>query len=180
MLQDRRLIQKLKRGDGDALRVIYEKYRTELVTIAASLLREGSEAEDVLHDVFISFASGIMNFQLHGNLKRYLATCVINRVRDRARRKTFEVIEIDRLRQVGSGSPPPEQSVILNERTQMLVETLGRIPYEQREVIVLHLKGGMKFREIAVVQGVSISTVQGRYRYGLDKMRSVLNEEAVR
>jgi len=47
-------------------------------------------------------------------------------------------------------------------------------------VIVLHLKGGMKFREIAVVQGVSISTVQGRYRYGLDKMRSVLNEEALR
>ena len=57
------------------------------------------------------------------------------------------------------------------------IQALSRIPYEQREAVVLHLKGGMKFKEIARLQGVSLSTTHGRYRYGLDKLRSQLNSE---
>jgi DNA-directed RNA polymerase specialized sigma24 family protein len=58
-----------------------------------------------------------------------------------------------------------------------LNKALAELPYEQRETVVLHLKGGMKFREIAAMQSVPINTVQGRYRYGLDKLRSILNDE---
>ncbi|MEA3226372.1 MAG: sigma factor-like helix-turn-helix DNA-binding protein, partial [Planctomycetota bacterium] len=50
-------------------------------------------------------------------------------------------------------------------------------PYEQREVLILHSYSGMKFRTIAKQQGVSINTAQGRYRYALDKLRSILNGE---
>ena len=55
---------------------------------------------------------------------------------------------------------------------------LAQIPYEQREVVVLHLHGDMKFREIAGLRAVSTKTIQSRYRYGLDKLRSILNSEA--
>ncbi|MHC4302115.1 MAG: hypothetical protein ACYS7Y_33040 [Planctomycetota bacterium] len=48
---------------------------------------------------------------------------------------------------------------------------------EQREAVVLHLKGGMRFGEIARMQGVSLSTTHGRYRYGMDKLRSLMNGE---
>jgi RNA polymerase sigma-70 factor (ECF subfamily) len=71
----------------------------------------------------------------------------------------------------------PEQAVIRDEVSQQLNIALAELPYEQRETVVLHLKGGMKFKEIAVLQSVSINTVQGRYRYGLDKLRSMLNDE---
>jgi DNA-directed RNA polymerase specialized sigma24 family protein len=54
---------------------------------------------------------------------------------------------------------------------------LIKVPFEQREVIVLHLYGEMKFREIATLQAVSLKTIQSRYRYGLDKLRSILNSE---
>ena len=56
MLEDKLLIWKLRRGNKDALRVIYEKYRDDLLRIAAWLLKEKrSEAEDVVHDVFAGF-----------------------------------------------------------------------------------------------------------------------------
>jgi len=48
------------------------------------------------------------------------------------------------------------------------------LPYEQRETITLHLHGGLTFREIAEHQDVSINTAQSRYRYGLDRLRSIL------
>ena len=54
---------------------------------------------------------------------------------------------------------------------------MAKLTYEQREVIMLHLRGGMKFREIASLQGVSINTAKSRYRYGLGKLRTLLTDE---
>ena len=54
---------------------------------------------------------------------------------------------------------------------------MARLPYEQKEVVMLHLHGGMMFKHIAKSQHVSINTVQSRYRYALDKLRSLLNGE---
>ena len=50
------------------------------------------------------------------------------------------------------------------------------LPYEQRETIVLRLHGDLRFRQIAKLRNVSIKTIQSRYRYGLDKLRSTLTE----
>jgi RNA polymerase sigma-70 factor (ECF subfamily) len=54
------------------------------------------------------------------------------------------------------------------------------LPYEQREVVLLHLRGGMRFVEIARSQNVSVNTALGRYRYGLEKLRTKLNGEIYR
>ena len=59
-----------------------------------------------------------------------------------------------------------------------MTNALARLPMEQRETIVLHLNGGMKFKEISQLQKMPLSTVQGRYRYGLDKLRTILKESA--
>jgi len=58
-----------------------------------------------------------------------------------------------------------------------LNEALAQLAYEQREVVILHLQAGMRFRHIAKSQGVSINTVTSRYRYGLDRLRSLLDGE---
>ena len=71
----------------------------------------------------------------------------------------------------------PLGRVIRDEELRRLADALAILPYEQREVIVLHLKGDLTFREIGVVRGVSINTVQSRYRYGIDRLRSLLNGE---
>jgi RNA polymerase sigma factor (sigma-70 family) len=177
MREDKRLIEELKRGDKEALRRLYEKYKGELLTIANSLLHQADAAEDVLHDVFVSFASGIGEFELRRSLRQYLITSVINRVRDRFRRKQHTAVELERVGPISSKSGRPEQEVMLSEESQLLTDALAEIPFEQREVIILRLQGGMKFKEIASAQGVPVSTVQGRYHYGLDKLRSVLNGE---
>jgi RNA polymerase sigma-70 factor (ECF subfamily) len=147
------------------------------MSIATSLLHEASDAEDVLHDVFVSFAAGIGQFELRRSLRQYLITSVVNRARDRFRRKRHDVIELERVGPIGSNSGGPEEAVMLSEESKLLTHALAEIPFEQREAIILRLQGGMKFREIATAQGVPVSTVQGRYHYGLDKLRSIMNGE---
>jgi RNA polymerase sigma-70 factor (ECF subfamily) len=61
------------------------------------------------------------------------------------------------------------------EERRLLTQALGDLPYEQREVVLLHHQGGLKFIEIAKSQEVSINTVLGRYRYGLEKLKTSMN-----
>jgi len=55
MLEDRLLIWKFNRGNVEAVRRIYDKYKDDLVTLAAALLHDVGAAEDVVHDVFVGF-----------------------------------------------------------------------------------------------------------------------------
>ncbi len=87
------------------------------------------------------------------------------------------MVELDKAGQISSDSKSPEQLTIFAEHSRLLADALFQIPLEQRETIIMHLNGGMKFKEIAEVQHIPINTVQGRYRYGLDKLRTILKRE---
>lgn len=176
MLDDKRLLGELKHGNNEALRQIYMEYKDNLLTIAASLLHDPWAAEDVLHDVFVSFAAGVRSFKIRGSLKNYLIASVVNRARDVFRRKKHHLVELDEAGQIAADSDDPEWSVEFSEDARLLTDALAQLPPDQRETIILHLTGGMKFKEIARMQGISMSTVQGRYRYGLEKLRAILKD----
>ena len=178
MLEDRLLIWKFNRGNRDVLRRIYEKYKDDLVTLAAALLNEKNAAEDAVHDVFVSFIKSADRFRLTGSLKGYLSTCVANNAHNiNKARQRHQNITLDEAEVISSDSNRPESNAIFGEELRQLSWPLGQLPYEQREVIILHLYSGIKFKAIAKSQGVSINTIQGRYRYGLDKLRSLFDGE---
>jgi RNA polymerase sigma-70 factor (ECF subfamily) len=177
MIEDELLKWRFKCGSREALSRIYEKYLNSMLTLAMALLNDTEAAQDVVHDVFISFAKSAESFKLRGSLKSYLGTCVVNRARDRIRTKQRQSIRPDKIDLRGLEENKPDQSVICSEESRRLNHAIAQLPSQQREVIILRLKGEMKFREIARLQGVSISTIQGRYRYGLDKLRSLLDGE---
>jgi len=178
MMEDRLLIWKFKRGSKDALRRIYEKYKNDLLKLAVSLAGDVGTAEDVVQDVFVSFAQTGRRIRPAGDLRKYLATCVANRIRNRRRDQArHETSGMDEAEWVVCDARRPEQWAVLNEELRLLSEVMAQIPYEQREVLVLYMQTDMTFRQIARIQNASINTVQGRYRYGMTKLRSLLNSE---
>lgn len=178
MLEDKLLIWKFNRGNRDCLRIIYEKYKDELVTLAAALLTNVGAAEDVVHDVFVSFIESAETFRLTGSLKSYLATCVANRARNKNKANRQQAgSTLEETNPMAADSSSPDCSAIFGEELGRLSRALRQLPYEQREVLILHAYSGMTFRSIAKQQNVSINTTQGRYRYAMDKLRSMLDGE---
>jgi RNA polymerase sigma-70 factor (ECF subfamily) len=179
MLEDELLKWQFKNGSKEALCRIYEKYLNYLLTVAMSLVNDTNRAEDIVHDVFVSFARTADHFTLRGSLKSYLATAVVNRVRDvfRKNHRMATTVDIYGIDLPDTHSTEPDTSVLFTEEAHRLSQALSELPPEQRESVVLHIKGRMKFKEIAKLQNVSINTVQGRYRYGLAKLRSILDGE---
>jgi len=180
MFEDRVLKWKFKRGRDDALTLIYEKYLESMLTLAMGLLNDAAAAEDVVQDVFVSFAQSRRNFRERGSLSGYLSASVVNRVRDyKRRRRRQATVPVDPMGRPHE-SMGPDQAVILSEQAKRLVKALAELPAEQREVVLLRLKAGLKFRVIANLQETSVNTVLSRYRYGLEKLRSTLDSEVDR
>lgn len=172
-MNDRILIWRFKKGSTDALRRIYMKYGDYLLTLAMALLRDIHEAEDVVHDVFCSVIKSRTKIRAAGSLRPYLSTCVVNRARDVLRKKRLRSEPPD----PAGTAVSPDHSAAAREQSQRINDALARISQDQREVILLRLYGGMKFKEIAGVQKTSINTAKSRYQYGLRKMQSLLNGE---
>jgi len=176
-IEDELLKWRFKRGSREALARIYEKYVHLLLSVAMGLLNDPHEAEDVVQDMFVSFAKNAAGLGIRGNLRAFLATCVINRARDRARSELSRKRHADTYTPASSDVSEPDQSLVYSERCERLNRALAELPYEQREVIVLKIKQEMTLKEIARLQGVTISTVHGRYRYGMEKLRALLDSE---
>lgn len=176
MPEDKFLIEEFNRGNIDALRRIYEKYKDDLLRLAKYLLNDNNAAEDVIHDVFVSFSKTAGKFGLDGKLKGYLATCVVNCVRNKLRSKRH-LLGLDEIEPIISNSNEPDQSVIYNEELQQLITSLSQLPYQQREIILSHLVGGLSFRQIATSQNISVNTIKSRYRRALKNLRVLLDCE---
>ena len=173
-MSDEQLIESLKAGSREAMRLLYESHKDGLFTLAKGLLGDASAAEDVVHDVFVSFIESLHKYHVNGGLRGYLAVSVANRARDRLRAMKRHAPAPDHPESDGPVCESPEAQAVQQEDAQRLRLALAELPYEQREVVLLHLQGGLTFKQVADVQGVSLSTAQGRYRYGLEKLRSLL------
>lgn len=175
MIEDELLKWKFKAGSKDALQRIYEKYRDYLLTVAMALLNDANLAEDIVQDVFVTFAQSSDTFRLRGSLKGYLAACAVNRCRDQIRARNRRPFGLDDNAPIQSEFDPPDTRMVSDEQSRLVADAMAKLPYEQREVIALHLNAAIKLRDIARLQNVSVSTIKGRYRYGLQKLRSALN-----
>jgi RNA polymerase sigma-70 factor (ECF subfamily) len=178
MLEERYLIWRFKHGSVEAFARIYARYKNDLLKLAVVLLGETCAAEDIVHDVFVHVAQTRASLRVTGHLKALLATAVVNRARN-YRRDAYRYRHcLERQAEQGSASVgAPEPWAIVSEQLQLLSAAMAQLPYEQREAVALHLGSGLSFPEIARIQNASVNTVQGRCRYGLQKLRSLLNAE---
>jgi len=85
MLEDTLLRHKFNRGRKDVLPRIYEKYKHDLVTLAAALLQDKSRAEDAVHDVFVALLEPERGLKIRQTMRGYLATAVANKARSMSR-----------------------------------------------------------------------------------------------
>ena len=177
MLEDKLLVWRLKRGSRPALQRIYEKYKNDLLGLAITLANDRATAEDAVHDIFVSLVEYADKLQLRDNLKGYLSSCVANRLRNIYKSKPKQTLPLDEANVAGPALPGPDCLAMEAEKIERIRRALAQLPYAQREVLILHLHSGLRFKAIAASQGVSINTIQSRYRYGLDKLRILLNGE---
>lgn len=169
-LTDREMLRRIHEGNKDAMNAVIEKYYDDIYRFCFYLTSSETDSYDISQEVFLRFIrySHACSWR---NLKGYLLIIARNVCRDYFRRKERE----------GAGSLsdelPDKRDVMEDAESRYLLQTLlGLLSYEQREVIVLRVREGMKFREISDMTGCSLSTVKSRYRLGIERMKAEMKE----
>jgi RNA polymerase sigma-70 factor (ECF subfamily) len=135
-----------------------------LLAYACSYTASFAAAEDALHQVFERLLRG--DIEIEGSPESYLYRAIrntsLNQIRGRNRETELDLQSEDRFFE----SPPG-----MDETALELQSSLQGLPEEQREVVLMHIWGGMTFEEVAGALGISPNTAASRYRYGLAKLR---------
>ena len=145
---------------------LYDTYGASLYRYAAVLLADATAAEDVVQQVFTSILRQGPRLDEEAH---YLRRAVRNECYShlRRRRKHGEVGHEHALIEPVVDSASAEDRIALER-------AIRELPPEQREVIYLHVFEGLTFQEVATSLDASINTVAARYRYALERLRTIL------
>jgi RNA polymerase sigma-70 factor, ECF subfamily len=165
----------LSAGDERAIARVYEEYGARLVRTATAMLGRREDAEDVVQEVFVTLVRSRRSLAEVDDLTAYLFTSLRHAAARYATRRPNDVRLADRIETAGRNGADFD-AVALNEFHQGLQRALEQLPPEQREVVSFRLAGELTFAQIAQLLEVSTQTAASRYRYALEKLRSLLKE----
>lgn len=184
-LRDDQLITLIAQGEKGALEVFYNRYSSNVFSLARYMLREHHSAEEATQDVFLNLWLKASSYNpQRGTPKAWFMSVAHHRIidviksRDRRSQSTNQVSH-ELLDLQPSSKPGTEQEAHRNLDREQIFSALGSLPKEQREVVVLAYFQGYSQSEIASKLSQPLGTVKTRVRLAMQKLRSSLRHMEV-
>ena len=152
------------------LEAAYARLGERLYRYAEAILGSGSEAEEIVQDLFVELAER-KTADWPRDLDGYLLTSARNAALKRLGRGRRR---LELLREGAVLLIPRTPEPGLEDLAAEASDALKALPVEQREAVALHLFENLSFREIGELTGIPADTAASRYRYGLAKLKEVL------
>jgi RNA polymerase sigma-70 factor (ECF subfamily) len=175
------LLRRMGNGDRDALAELYDLLSRPLYSTAKHILNDTAEAQDVVHDVFLTLWENAASFDSgRGSAFAWAVTLTRNRSIDRLRTRANRSRLLghwlpDDLGYAGGNQPlAGDMSADLSERAVAVRTAIAGLPGDQKRALELAFFSGMTQKEIAEKLDEPIGTVKARIRRGLIKLRDSL------
>lgn len=168
------LLERVQRGDQDALMQLYQGYGNLVYSLSLRVLQNSVLAEEVTQDIFLKVWQhpGRWNPQL-GQFSSWLLAITRNASIDRRRKEQRQPLEME------SRSEDEREPSVNNKFSddplwydgQILARLLAQLPNEQRKLVDLAFYQGYTHSELAELLHVPLGTIKTRLRMGLQKLR---------
>ena len=164
-------------GDSEALARVFDALAPELLLLAHHLIRDASQAEDLVQATFVAAIEDAARFDSQRRLRPWLAGILANRAKDLARRERVRRPKsLDEASHVADPSDPSDRLASI-EAIERIGAALEQLPDSYRRVLVLRLVHGLTPIEIAHSLGEPPGTVRMRQKRGLERLRAALPRE---
>ena len=160
--------------DSDAaLTALYSAHYRSLVRLASFLLKDRSEAEEVVQDAFVAMHGSWRRLRDPERAETYLRQAVVNRCRSGLRHR---VVEARHAPKPAPDAPSAEYGALGTLERRGVVDALRALPTRQREVLVLRYYGDLSEAQIAQTLGISPGAVKSHASRGMLALRSTLEQ----
>jgi RNA polymerase sigma-70 factor (ECF subfamily) len=182
---DDELLAGVAGGDMNCLEELLRRYRSVAYRVAYRLLSHEADALDAVQEGFLKVLTNLQRFRGESTFKSWLLRVVSNAALDIGRQRQLtesrfssplSLTEQDWI----DPSPAPESDLDRSDLRQQLDHAVSSLPEHQRLVFVLHADGGLSYREIADMLGISIGTVMSRLFYARQRLKTLLADQVLR
>jgi len=171
-------VERLRRGDAEALREVVQAFGERLTAVVAGVLRDRDAVEDVVQETFTKAFYRIHSFKGTSSLYTWLYRVAVNAAKDYIKsRKRRPAASFDDLAGRTSLPAPERPSLEGLERRELRLQVraaIDRLPQRFRSVLALREIEGMTYNEIAEVLGLSLGTVESRLFRARKRLRALL------
>ena len=165
-------IRQIGLGNSSALGELYDGTHAAVYGFVLSLLKNAHDAEDGLQDTYLRIYQGAAGYRAEGKPMAWILTIARNLSMSLMRKRQHgEVLAFEELEKTLSENP-----AFTAEDAWMLKAVLEKLDEKERQVVMLHVVGGLKHRESAEVLGLTLSTVLTKYARALAKLKRALKE----
>lgn len=178
------MVSRLVAGDERALGTLYDRYGTLAYSLAAAIVPDAADAEEVVADAFSQIWRSAATFDAsRGSVVAWISTIVRTRSLDLIRSQKRRARVLDQAAAMteegaspglSSGAPSPDRGVEMSEAQLLVRRSLAELPPPQRLVLELAYFGGLSQSEIAERLAEPLGTVKTRMRSGMEKLRQSL------
>lgn len=181
------LIRRASQRDEAAIRAIIQTHNRRLYRVARSIVRDDSEAEDVLQEAYFRAFSAISDFRAEASLTTWLTRIVLNEALQRARKRVdqpashFElpperIADIIPFPLSGQTIVDPERATSQREICRILERAIDELPDDFRTVLIARAIEGLSIDETAELYGIKPETVKTRLHRARNLLKSSLED----
>ncbi len=178
--RDRELLARLREGDEDAFRGLFDRYAPTAKALALRVVRQAHLAEEIVQEAFMAVWKNPDGYDAdRGSVRSWLMGTVHHRAVDLVRReeayrrRTEEAIPGAYEDQADHADEVVE-AIGLPEERRIVRAALAELPEEQRRVLELMYFDGKSQTQIAEATGLPLGTVKSRALLGMRRMRGAL------
>lgn len=186
LASDQELIAQYLKGKEFALERLIHRHKDKVYTAIKMTLRDSVLAEDIFQNTFIKVIDNLRagNYDEQGKFLPWVLRIAHNLCLDYFRKvkRSPKVVNNDGLdifNVLKFSEAGADTKMEYQQYASKLRSLVDELPEEQREVVVMRHYLNFSFKEIAEMTGVSINTSLGRMRYGLLKLRKLIEEKQI-
>ncbi len=176
IMEDLELIEQAKRGDGGAVRALYQRHARRVYAVVRRLAGDDTLAEDWAQDAWLRAIRALPTFRGDSAFTTWLHRIAVNSAlhgrRSRERRSGREAP----LEEQTASVRPQGENAVLRLKLERAME---KLPEGMRRVLVLHDVEGYTHEEIAEMLGVNPGTCKSQLFKARARMRSLLNPSSI-
>lgn len=183
---DLALAQRALAGDGGAFHLIMRQNNQRLYRLARGIIRNDSEAEDIVQEAYVTAYSHLRGFRGDASLATWLSRIVINEALGRARKhkRRSDLLSQERPAEaqvipfpLGADPNDPERNVAQRQVLQLVEQATDALPDEFRTVFIARVIEGMSIEETAELLDIRPETVKTRLHRARALVRKQLDEQ---
>lgn len=169
------LLDNVRRGDSAALSALYDRTSAKLYGICVRLLGRGSEADDVLQEVYVTVWQKAARFDSDkASPITWLSVIARNKAIDRLRARRLPTSTLDEALQVADASPDALQLIERRQENARLSDCLDELEMRQKTMIRAAFLDGATYPQLAEREAVPLGTMKSWIRRGLHRLRECL------